>query len=48
MGGKIMNKTTNDYKRPKFLNLAYILVFGSIIGLTIIVLILNFIATFFK
>lgn len=43
-----MNKTTNDYKRPKFLNLAYSLVFGSIIGLTIIVLILNLIATFFK
>lgn len=43
-----MNKKTNDLKKPKFLNLAYSLVFGSIIGLTIIVLILNFIATFFK
>lgn len=46
--GKIMNKTTNDYKKPKYLNLAYSLVFGSIIGLSIIVLFLNFIATFFK
>jgi hypothetical protein len=43
-----MNTKTNDLKKPKFLNLAYIIVFGSIIGLTIIVLILNFIATFFK
>ena len=37
-----MNKTTNDYKKPKYLNLAYSLVFGGIIGLSIIVLILNF------
>lgn len=43
-----MNTKTNDFKKPKFLNLAYSLVFGSIIGLTIIVLILNFIATFFN
>lgn len=35
-------------KKPKYLNLAYSLVFGGIIGLSIIVLILNFIATFFK
>ena len=43
-----MNTKTNDFKKPKFLKLAYSLVFCSIIGLTIVVLILNFIATFFK
>lgn len=42
-----MNTKTNDFKKPKFLNLAYSLVFGSIIGLIIIVLIIDFIDLYF-
>lgn len=43
-----MNTKNNDSQKPKYINIEYALLYGSILGLIIIVLTLIFLATFFK